>query len=257
MIRLSIFNLILIIIVVMALLGIKKTATDEKKKNAVLLIAPLLTFACHYSSIIYHWLKDGTSLDFLASNPNLLLPIYPCNVVMWCGIIFGLLKNKSSKIGKFLADYLFWFGIFAALVGLFANVDFIRNPTFSDYDVTKGIIAHAFMLLNALAVPALGYTKIDLPKNYGNILLSMVMMFFIGCYCNIVFEVLSSREMALRVNSMFILQSPFPSLPFIRYPIICLFAAALYFAIFCMCEAFAYPKGERWISRNKNKEKTP
>lgn len=29
MIRLSIFNLILIIIVVMALLGIKKTATDE------------------------------------------------------------------------------------------------------------------------------------------------------------------------------------------------------------------------------------
>ena len=36
-------------------------------------------------------------MDFLRSNPNLLLPIYPCNVVMWLGIVYGVSKNKEKK----------------------------------------------------------------------------------------------------------------------------------------------------------------
>ena len=249
MIKLILFDTILIAMDVLVLIAAKRIAKTEKAKRLILLIVPLLTMGCHYSSLLYHFLKDGTALGFLKSNPNLLLPIYPCNVVMWCGILFGLRKNKSTKIGRFLADYLFWFGLFAALVGMFVNIDFIRNPTLADYDVTKGIVAHALMLLNVLAIPVLGQIRIDLPKNYGNILVSMLMMFLVGCYCNLVFEVISSRETAVQVNSMFLLQSPFPELPFVRYPVICLAAAVFYFALLCACELFAYPKGQRWVSR--------
>ena len=75
-------------------------------------------------------------MNFLRSNPNLLLPIYPCNVVMWLALVYGCLKNKESKFASFVGDYIFWFGIISALVGMFVNIDFINNPTFKDYDVT-------------------------------------------------------------------------------------------------------------------------
>ena len=83
-------------------------------------------------------MKDGY-VEYLADNPNLILPIYPCNVVMWSCLIIGLIRNRESRFNKLLTDYVFWFGIFSTLVGMFANVDFINNPTLADYDITKSI----------------------------------------------------------------------------------------------------------------------
>jgi len=242
-------------VIAVILIVIKKLRPSGRMKTALLLIAPLLTIACHYSSIVYHIVKDGSAMAYLQTNPNLVLPIYPCNVVMWCCLIFGLCKNKTTRFAKFLADYIFWFGIFSAVVGMVVNVDFIRNPTFADYDVTKGIISHAFMLLNVLILPVLGYIKIDLPKNFLHIIISMIMMFVVGCYCNLLIELLASKDYAVMVNSMFILQSPFEGVPFLRYPLICGAAAVIYFIIFNICELFAYNAGNRWWSRFFRKNK--
>ena len=149
----------------------------------------------------------------------------------------------------FLADYLFWFGIFSTLVGMFANVDFINNPTFKDYEVTKSIVAHATLLFNVLLIFVFGHIKVDLVKNMIHITISVVMMYLIGLYCNKIFEVLISVDEANSINSMFILHSPFPSLPFLIYPIIALCALILYFGLFSVCELFVYPKGNRWFNR--------
>jgi hypothetical protein len=126
----------------------KKYIKKEKTKNLVLLLSAILTIVCHYSTFIYLNITNGATIQYLKENPNLLLPIYPCNVVMWGCLIYGIMKNKESKGAMFLADYLFWFGIFSTLVGMFANVDFINNPTFKDYEVTKSIVAHATLLFN-------------------------------------------------------------------------------------------------------------
>ena len=193
-------------------------------------------------------------MTFLKENPNLLLPIYPCNVVMWGCLIYGIMKNKDSKPAKFLADYLFWFGIFSTLVGMFANVDFINNPTLKDYDVTKGIVAHATLLFNVLLIFVFGHIKVDLIKNMTHIIIAVIMMCLIGLYCNIVFEVLVSSEKAYDVNSMFILHSPFPSIPFLIYPVIASCALVLYFGLFSICEIFVYKKENRWFNRIKNKK---
>ena len=56
---------------------------------------------------------------------------------MWSCLIVGLMKNSDSKLYKLLCDYIFLFGIFSALVGMFANEDFINDPTLGDYDITK------------------------------------------------------------------------------------------------------------------------
>ena len=120
--KLFIFNGILLIVIIVGLFLCKKYAKKEQSQNIVLLLAALLTILCHYSSILYHYLKTGSAMEFLRNNPNLLFPIYPCNVVMWGCLIFGLSKNKKSKVALFLADYLFWFGIVSTTVGMFSII---------------------------------------------------------------------------------------------------------------------------------------
>ena len=251
--KLIIFNCILLLIISIGLFFCKKYIRTEKTKNLVLLLSAILTIVCHYSTFIYLNITDGATIQYLKENPNLLLPIYPCNVVMWGCLIYGIMKNKESKGAMFLADYLFWFGIFSTLVGMFANVDFINNPTLKDYEVTKSIVAHATLLFNILLIFIFGHIKVNLIKNMVHIIIAVVMMYLIGIYCNKIFEVLVSIEEANSVNSMFILHSPFPAIPFLIYPIIALCALILYFGLFFICELFVYPKGNRWFNRIRNR----
>ena len=250
--KLIYFNCILLLIIFIGLLLFKKYIKSEKGKNITLLFSALFTILCHYSTFIYLYLTNGPTMEYLKQNPNLLLPIYPCNVVMWGCLIYGLIKNKESKVAVFLADYLFWFGVVSTLVGMFANVDFINNPTLKDYEVTKSIVAHATLLFNVLLIFAFGHIKIDLIKNMIHIIIAVIMMYITGLYCNKLFEVLVSVEEANSVNSMFILHSPFPSIPFLTYPIIAACSLILYFVLFFICELFVYPKGNRWFNRTKS-----
>ena len=255
MLELTIFNVILLIIISAVLLIVKKTAKTEKTKNIILQVSPILTILCHYSSLAYHHFTAGDAFTYLKHNPNLVLPIYPCNVVMWCALILGFVKNTESKVGKFLSDYLFWFGIFSTLVGMFANVDFIRTPTLANFDITKGIVAHATLLFNVLLLPLFGLVKLDFARNMKNMIFSVIGMYIIGLYCNLIFEVLVSPEMAYEVNSMFIIHSPFPGLDFLKYPIIAVIALALYFILFTVCDLIKNKKGERWFDKAINSVK--
>ena len=251
MIKLVIFNCILLFFIGVGLVLCKKFVKREKMQNLTLILAALFTILCHYSTFLYLCVTSGSAMDYLRGTPNLLLPIYPCNVVMWGCIIYGFLRNKNSKFALFLADYLFWFGIFSTLVGMFANVDFINNPTLKNYENFKSIFAHATLLFNVLLVWIFGHIKIDLNRVVVNMFFSVVMMYAIGVYCNTVYQALVSVEAANDVNSMFILHSPFPGLDFLTYPIIALVAMVLYFGHFVVFELFAYPKGNRWYNRIK------
>lgn len=252
--KLLLFNGILLVFISAGLFFCKEYIKKDRSKSLALLLSAIVTILCHYSTFLYLLIAEDSAMKYLKENPNLLLPIYPCNVVMWGCLIYGFMRNKQSKVGRFLADYLFWFGIFSTLVGMFANVDFINNPTLKDYEVTKSILAHATLLFNVLLICVFGQVKVDLLKNMAHIGISVVMMYVIGIYCNTIFEALVSAEEASSVNSMFILHSPFAGVPFLRYPVIALSALVLYFGLFCACEVFAYPKGSRWLQRLKNKE---
>lgn len=256
MVQLLLFNLLLIAIIIALLTVVKKKVKSQKSRDIILLVSAVFTILCHYSSLPYHFFTDGMAMEYLKSNPNLILPIYPCNVVMWSCLIFALLKNKDSKLGHFLADYIFWFGIISTLVGMFANVDFIRNPTLADFDVTKGIISHATLLFNVLLMPVFGHFEIKMERNIKNIVFSIIEMLVIGLYCNLVFLVLVSENMAYQVNSMFLIHSPFEGVDFLTYPVIALIAIPLYFGVFAICECISYPKGSRFTDRLRSWIKT-
>lgn len=248
MLNLVLFNLGLIALIIVGAILCKKFVKTEKGKRIVLIVVALSTILCHYSSLLYHQIVDGTATQFLNSNPNLILPIYPCNVVMWCCLIFAFVKF-NTKFSKFLADYIVLFGIISALVGMFVNIDYLNNPTFANYDVTKGIVAHGIMLFNIVLVAVFGFYKVDLPRNMLNIGISILMMFVVGCYCNIVFTTIGSPAVAYNVNSMFILHSPFDGLEFLTYPSIAGIAVVAYFLILLLCEQIVYKNGNRWFNR--------
>ena len=240
--KLLIFNCILIALIVLGLWLIKKYVQKEKTQGYILLGAAVFTILFHYSSFLYRLLGGGDAMEYLRATPNLLLPIYPCNVVMWSALIFALLKKKGSQLGSFMSDYLFWFGIISTLVGMFANVDFINNPTLADYENVKSIAAHATLLFNILLLPLFGHVKINVKQNMLHIVLSILLMAVIGCYCNLVFHALVSREAAYDVNSMFLIHSPFEGVSFLTYPVIALMAIPIYFGVFVLADLLARKK---------------
>ena len=250
--KLLIFNFILIAIIAFGLWLVKRCVKKERTQNIILIVAAIFTIVFHYSSFIFKVLSGDNAIKYLGETPNLILPIYPCNVVMWSALIFAFLKNKQSRAGSFFVDYLFWFGIISTLVGMFANVDFIMNPTLADYENFKSITAHATLLFNILLLPIFGYIKIDVKRNITNIIISIFMMAVIGGYCNLMFHALVSEAAAYDVNSMFLIHSPFEGLDFLTYPVIALIAIPIYFAVFLICDLYVNKKGKYKFKGSKN-----
>ena len=118
-----------------------------------------------------------------------------------------------------------------------------------DFEITKSIVAHATLLFNVLLLLVFGMVKIDFARNMKNMLFSVIGMYVIGLYCNLVFEVLVSYEEAYDVNSMFIIHSPFDGIDFLTYPVIATAALVLYFVLFLVCDFVARKKGERFVDR--------
>ena len=253
--KLIIFNLILIALIAFGLWLVKKYVKREWTKNIILISAAIFTIVFHYSSFIFKLLSGDNAIEYLGETPNLILPIYPCNVVMWSALIFAFFKDKKNKVASLFADYLFWFGVISTLVGMFANVDFINNPTLLDYENFKSITAHATLLFNILLLPLFGYIKIDVKRNIISISISILAMAVIGGYCNLVFHALVSEAAAYDVNSMFLLHSPFDGLDFLTYPVIALIAIPTYFAVFVVCDLCAHKRGERFYDKGKRHKK--
>ena len=248
--KLMIFNFILIVLITLGLWLVKKCVKRARTQNIILCVAAVFTILFHYSSFIYKLISGGNAIEYLSENPNLILPIYPCNVVMWTALLFALLKNKKSGLGIFLADYLFWFGLISTLVGMFANVDFINNPTLADYENIKSISAHATLLFNVLLLPLFGHIRIDVKRNIKSIIFSIFVMAAIGCYCNLIFYALASEAAAYDINSMFLIHSPFEGVEFLTYPVISLIAVPIYFTVFVICDLCFHKKGERFYNKS-------
>ena len=135
-------------------------------------------------------------------------------------------------------------------IGMKCGVMTHGNPTaYLPAGVFACIVAHATLLFNVLLLPLFGKVKIDFWQNMKNMTVSVVLMYVIGLYCNLVFRVLVSPEKAYDVNSMFIIHSPFEGVDFLKYPIIALIALVLYFILFTVCDIIKHKKGERWFDK--------
>lgn len=75
-------------ILTVLLLGLAaKYAKDDKTKNKILKFFAVITVVIHYSNL---WVDYFTTGGATIEN-NQILPIYPCNVVMWMLLIASML----------------------------------------------------------------------------------------------------------------------------------------------------------------------
>lgn len=228
----------------------------QKARRITVFVLSVATVLCHYSSIIYHAIghainpdQIGTVVSFLKSNPNLVIPMYPCNMSMWCCLILGIMaicKKDDNKVFRAIADFCFLFGTIGGIGGLFANGDYFVTWLPKNYDVLKSAVAHGFLLLNCLSLPFLGYFKLDCIWNSVRNTIMVAIMGVVGLLCSVAIYYYGGKDLVVSWNAMFLYRSPFDGFNFVRFYTIMPLYLVLMFGILAICEVVKYPKELRF-----------
>lgn len=148
---------------------------DEKSKNRILLFSAVLTVVLHYSNL---WVDYFTSGGTATVENNHLLPVYPCNVVMWLLLVSALIRNKNCLVFRMLSEFCFYVGTVCGILGIVLNFNFDNTPTLADYDVLKGMLSHSTMLFGCLYMLVGRYVKF---RVFNVVSISAGLFFFIVC----------------------------------------------------------------------------
>lgn len=221
------------------LMIIKKKVKEDKTKWLIIKIFAVTTVALHYSSIYVSFFKTGNAIV----ENTMLLPIYPCNVMMWLLLIVAFMKNKSSKLFKVLLDALFYIGLGGGLIGIVFNENYMNNPNLLDYDILKGLLSHSTMILGILCLFVFDFMRIRV-KNVIGVIIGFIILLIDGIFVISIFNAFNLDT----PNVMFLLELPFPKYPFINTFTIGIISIIVCFIITIIYEQIKLPKSERWIT---------
>lgn len=216
----------------------------ESGKFKVLKISAVLTVILHFSSL---WV-DFFIEDEVVGN-SMLLPIYPCNVMMWLLLITAFTKKHEGFAFKALSEFVFWAGVVCGVIGIALNENYGNNPNLLDYDIFKGLISHNTMLFGCLYLKTSNIVKIRV-SNVISVFFGLVLFLIDGAIINALFG-LAGRD---SVNSMYLLYPPFADYPFITTPLMGIAGLLIVFSISAIYERVALPENMRWNNLLKNKE---
>ena len=132
-------------------------AKDDQTKNRILKFSAIITVAIHYSNL---WVDYFTTGGTATLENNQLLPVYPCNVVMWMLLVAAFLRNRKRLLFQMLSEFCFYGGIICGVLGIVLNTNFDNNPTLADYDVLKGLLSHSTMLFGCIYMRTGGFVRI-------------------------------------------------------------------------------------------------
>ncbi len=226
----------------------KFTVKSDKGKKAILVSFAVVTVVLHFSSL---WVDFFTTGEAVMQEP-MLLPIYPCNVVMWLLLIVSIIKKREDKVAyRLLSEFTFYAGVVCGIIGIVFNENFGNNPTLADWDILKGMLSHSTMVFGCAYLLVGGYIKIRV----ANVLSGIVgLVFFLvdGFIINGLYAIFKLDP----CNSMYMLENPFPPMPWLSPYLMGLFAVILVFAFTAIYEQCALKKEERWyqIFKKRNKE---
>ena len=244
--ELLIYNLVSLLIITVGLILCKKVIRKESTKNNVLKSISILVVMIHISSLYVDFFVGGGVANV---EDNILLPIYPCNVVMWLLVLTSFIKNKKGKIFSHFAEFTFIVGTLCGVVGVVFNFNFLNTPSFADYDILKGLISHSVMIFGTLYIGVMGYVKINVGNTMKSILYGMILFVLIGLSVNTLFDIFGIES----VNSMYLESPPFPNIPFINFYTIGLLGLLISFIGLNLYELFKYIKEDRWIYKIRKK----
>lgn len=216
------------------------TVKSEKGKDYVLRSFAIITVALHYSPLWVDFFKTGSA----EVSSVMLLPIHPCNVLMWLLLIASFIKNKESLIGKTLSEFVFWGGTVCGTIGIVINENFGSNPTLADYDVLKGMLSHSTMLFGAIYLLVAGYIKIRV-INVRSVAFGLCLFVVDGLIINGLYAIFKLDP----CNSMYLLEVPFASMPWLNTLTIGIIGVLVCFAVASIHEYITLPEEERWYTK--------
>ena len=233
-------------IVTVALLALcKKYVRDEKVKNQILKISAIITVIIHYSNLWVNFFASGGSTTI---ENNHILPVYPCNVMMWALLAASLMKDKKSVGFRMLGEFCFYVGTVCGIVGIVFNANFDHTPTLANYDILKGLLSHSTMLFGCLYMMTGGYVRIGV-FNTVSVLAGLAVFVLCGIGVNLLYEACGMTA----PDGMFLKSNPYiPASPIA----LGLLAVVLLFGALALWE-LRLPREERWYSKLRGRYHSP
>lgn len=212
-------------------------ATDPKTKNCILKLSAVLTVVIHYSNLWVDFFASGGSATI---ENNQILPVYPCNVVMWMLLIAAFLRNKEGLLFRLLGEFCLIGGTVCGIVGIVLNTNFANNPTLLDYDILKGLLSHSTMLFGCLYMLVGHFVKV-------RVFSTVSVTFGLGCFvvCGLLVDTLYVAFGMEPPDGMFLRSNPYFDTSVI---VLGIGAIALLFVILALWE-LRLPREERWYVR--------
>lgn len=230
----------LLTVLLLALAG--RYVKDDQKKRQILKFFAIITVIIHYSDLWVDFFANGGSVEV---GSNHLLPVYPCNVVMWMLLAASLLKNQNSVVFHMLGEFCFIGGFICSVVGIVFNFNFDSTPTLADYTVLKGMLSHSTMLLGCLYLLVGGFIRI---RMFNVVSVTAGLATFVACGVAVnqlydCFGMESPDGMMLREN------------PYVPVPTV-LLGIGVVILLFCCLSLWELrlPKEQRWYRKIRERK---
>lgn len=229
------------VLTVVLLMLCRARIQNSSAKNYILKLSAVLTVAIHYSNIWVNYFASGGSTVF---ENNHILPVYPCNVVMWMLLIASCCQNKKRLLFQLLGEFCFYAGTVGGIVGVVFNTNFANTPTLADYDILKGLLSHSTMLFGCLYMLVGGFIQIRM-FNVVSLCAGL------GCFvaCGISVNALYTYFGMTPPDGMWLLSNPYCRVSPLLLGALIVF---LLFIVLCIRERHL-PQEERWYKKLKQR----
>ncbi len=238
----NLFMLISTILIVATLIWFKNFVKNQKRKDMLLKICAILTVALHFSSLYVDYFSNGEA--YVES--VMLLPIYPCNIIMWLLLIIAFFKDKKSKTFNILAEITFYIGVVGGIVGIALNENYSNTPNILDWHIFKGLASHTTMLLGCIYLSVGNYINIRV-SNLKSVVVGLVGLILDGYLIIGIYKLFKMDP----PNTMFLLENPLPDVEWINIWVIGFVGIVVAFVITAIYEQIILDKEERWYNQFK------
>ena len=212
-------------------------AKDQRSKNFILKFSAIITVMIHYSSLWVDYFVSGGNATI---ENNQILPVYPCNVVMWMLLIASLLQNKKRLLFQVLSEFCFFGGSICGIVGIVLNVNFGNTPTLADYDILKGMLSHSTMLFGCLYMLVGRFIRIRV-FNAVSVTIGLGTFVICGVGVNMLYEYFGMTP----PDGMFLKSNPYTT---VSPVILGIWAIIILFCGLALWE-LRLPKEDRWYNK--------
>ncbi len=210
---------------------------EENTKNFILKFFAIGTVLIHYSNIwVNYFLSEGNAVF----ENNHILPVYPCNVVMWMLLVAACCRNKKCLLFQILSEFCFYAGTVCGIFGVVLNMNFDANPTLANYDVFKGMLSHSTMLFGCLYMMVGGFVRIRV-FNTVSLLAGWGCFIFCGVFVNRLYTHFGMTP----PDGMWLKANPYLG---VSPMILAGFAIFLIFVVLCIRDR-SLPEEERWYKK--------